>query len=65
MRKRFKSGEISYDDAFVDAKSKSHLVATFLGILEMVKAGRIKIEDEKILLLNKKDVSEKSTNPQN
>ncbi len=51
MRKLHIGGRISYDDAFVDARSKSHLIATFLGILDMVKRGKIVVENDEIILM--------------
>ncbi len=40
------SGRSRFRDFFSDAKSRSEMVATFLAMLELIKANKIKAEDE-------------------
>lgn len=46
LRRLFKLDEINYNDLVCVGDGKSETIATFLAILELVKAKRIKIEDE-------------------
>lgn len=57
-RKLVKNGERYWNEFFFDSKSKSEMVATFLAILEMMKANKIKLEtkrDETVVVLSKKE----------
>ena len=46
MRNLFKGGKKNLSALYMGAKSRSELVATFLAVLELCKANRVKIEGE-------------------
>ena len=39
-------GKRRFSDFFADASSRSEMVATFLAMLELIKANKIKVDDE-------------------
>lgn len=41
LKRLYRKGSMEFEQAFVGAESRSHIVATFLGILELIKAGRV------------------------
>lgn len=41
LKRLYRKGSMEFDQAFAGAESRSHIVATFLGILELIKAGRV------------------------
>lgn len=51
LRKLWVKGQSSYEDLFIDKKDKSEKVATFLALLSLVKSKRLRIEEEKIILI--------------
>ena len=55
LKKLYRGGSISFMQAFEDAPSRGHIVATFMGILELIKAGRVVTDEEntKINLVKK------------
>ena len=46
LRRLYRRNVVTYDSLFEQAGSKSELVATFLALLELVKAKRIRVEGE-------------------
>lgn len=46
LRRVRRGGQVTYRSLFAGARSKSDLVATFLAVLELVKAKRIRVEGE-------------------
>lgn len=59
LRRLYKQKSISYTSLFEKAESKSELVATFLALLELVKAKRIRVDGEGtgqlVSMVNKKN----------
>lgn len=46
LRRLYRRPSVRYDSLFESASSRSELVATFLALLELVKAKRIRVEGE-------------------
>lgn len=46
MRKLYRGGQLNFKGLFTHSEGRSELVATFLAVLELVKAGRVSVEDE-------------------
>lgn len=46
LRKLYKNKKVGYTSLFQSAQSKSELVATFLALLELVKANRIRVDGD-------------------
>lgn len=61
LKRLYRNGSMEFEQAFVGAESRSHIVATFLGILELIKAGRVITDpgNTSIILVKSTD---KSTN---
>ena len=54
LRALYTTGQASFDELFAAQNDRSELVATFLAMLELVKAGRLSVsQDNKTLFLNK------------
>lgn len=61
-RKLIKHGERFWNEFFIDSKSKSEMVATFLAILEMMKANKITLKtksEQTIVVLSKRENNER------
>ena len=50
LRGLYRTGAASYESLFADSRDRGELVATFLAVLELVKAQRITLEGERVLL---------------
>ena len=50
LKKLYKNSRVKFLGFFEKTKSRSERVATFLAILELVKAGRLKVEDDEIIM---------------
>ena len=50
LKKLYKNSRVKFLGFFEKSKSRSERVATFLAILELVKAGRLKVEDDEIIM---------------
>lgn len=46
LRRFYKAGRMSVRGLFTESRSRSEMVATFLAVLELMKAKRIRLEDE-------------------
>lgn len=44
LKKLYRNKSVKFDELFIESKSKSEMVATFLAVLELVKGKRIKID---------------------
>ncbi len=61
-RKLIKHGERYWNEFFYDSKSKSEMVATFLAILELMKANKVSLEnkrDEVVVVMNEREKTKK------
>ena len=45
LRRMYRGGTIAFDEVFADQNDRSELVATFLALLELMKAGRVTVSD--------------------
>lgn len=50
LKKLYKKTRIKFFDFFENSKSRSESVATFMAILELVKAGRLKVDDGEVTM---------------
>lgn len=50
LRGLYPTGSASYESLFADSRDRQELVATFLAVLELVKAQRITLEGERVRL---------------
>lgn len=48
LKRLYRSGAEDYDSLFETSADRSELVATFMAVLELVKAGRITVEDGRV-----------------
>ncbi len=57
LKRLYRKGSMDFEYAFEGAESRSHIVATFLGILELIKAGRVITDPDNtsIILVKKTD----------
>ena len=55
MRRLFNGVKVKYKSIFSEVKSKSEAVATFLAVLELIRGGRIAMDDEDNLKMAGKD----------
>lgn len=55
MRRLFNGVKVKYKSIFSEVKSKSEAVATFLAVLELIRGGRIAMDDEDNLKMAEKD----------
>ncbi len=55
LRRLWKGAKLKYEQVFENAKSRSEAVATFLAVLELIKAQRIKIDNSDNLQMINKD----------
>ena len=55
MRRLFNGVKVKYKSIFSEVKSKSEAVATFLAVLELIRGGRIAMDDEDSLKMAGKD----------
>ena len=46
LRRMYRGGTIGFDEVFADQTDRSELVATFLALLELMKAGRVTVSDD-------------------
>ena len=46
MRRMYRGGILKFDEVFDDQQDRSELVATFLALLELMKAGRVTVSDD-------------------
>lgn len=46
MRRMYRGGALKFDEVFEDQRDRSELVATFLALLELMKAGRVTVSDD-------------------
>ena len=53
-RKLLKTGKARFDAFFEGATSRSQLVATFLALLELMKANRVTVDDNEVVTLNRR-----------
>lgn len=48
LKSLYRSGRASYESLFTSSGDRSELVATFLAVLELVKARRITVEGDEV-----------------
>ena len=53
LRRMYQTDTMPFDDVFSDQRDRSELVATFLALLELVKAGRVTVTDDGIVRFQK------------
>lgn len=58
MRKLYKGGGLTFGGLFREPSQKSEMVATFLAVLELIKAKRISVEDEDAPIVFHKQVQQ-------
>lgn len=46
LRRLYKRSSVSVNQLFIESRSRSEMVATFLAVLELMKAKRIRLEDD-------------------
>ena len=50
LKRLYRTGRAAWESLFEESADRGELVATFLAVLELVKAGRITVEEDEVLL---------------